>query len=147
MSVYIHKSHNVSVLLYHYVCTAKYRRVIFNSKVDEILIQTCKEIAKRYEINILEIGSDEDHVHFLIQSVPTKAPSEIARIIKSITAREIYRLYPEVNKKLWGGNIWSEGYFVATVGRHANEKQIENYVRGQGKSYTKMYRGQLSFFE
>lgn len=147
MSEYIHKSHNVSVLLYHYVCTAKYRRVIFNSKVDDILIQTCKEIAKRYEINVLELGSDGDHVHFLIQSVPVIAPVEIVRTIKSITSREIYRLYPEVNKRLWGGNIWSAGYFVATVGRHANEKQIENYVRNQGKYYNKLYRGQLSLFD
>ena len=147
MSEYICRAHSKSVLLYHYVCPAKYRRVIFNSKVDDILIQTCKEITKRYDINILELGSDGDHVHFLIQSIPSISPSQIAGIVKSITAKEIYRLYPEVNKKLWGGNIWSEDYFVATVGRHANEKQIENYVRNQAKSYTKMYRGQLSFFD
>lgn len=63
MSQYINKSHNRSVLLYHYVCPAKYRRVIFNSKIDEILVQTCEEIAKRYEINVLELGTDGDHVH------------------------------------------------------------------------------------
>lgn len=67
MSEYIHKAHNVSVLLYHYVCPAKYRRVIFDDKVDKVLIQTCKEISKRYDINIMEIGTDGDHVHFLIQ--------------------------------------------------------------------------------
>ena len=121
------------MLLYHYVCPAKYRRVIFNSKVDEIIVQTCQEIAKRYEINVLELGTDGDHVHFLIQSVPTMAPTEIVRIIKSITAREIYRLYKEVKKLLWGGQIWSAGYFVSTVGKYANEKQIENYVKNQGK--------------
>ena len=149
MSKYIHKSHNVSVLLYHYVCTAKYRRVIFTKEVDEILIETCKEISKRYEINFLEIGSDGDHVHFLIQSVPTMAPSKIANILKSITAKEIYRLYPKVKKQLWGGNLWTGGYFVSTVGRNANEKQIENYVRNQGTDhkYERMHRGQLSIFE
>lgn len=147
MSQYINKSHNRSVLLYHYVCPAKYRRVIFNSKIDEILVQTCEEIAKRYEINVLELGTDGDHVHFLIQSVPAMAPTKIVRIIKSITAREIYRLYPEVKKKLWGGRIWSAGYFVSTVGKHANEKQIENYVKNQGRNYERLYRGQLSFFE
>ena len=67
MSEYIHKSHNVSILLYHYVCPAKYRRVIFDDTVDKILIQTCNEISKRYEINVMEIGTDGDHVHFLIQ--------------------------------------------------------------------------------
>ena len=147
MSEYIHKSHNVSILLYHYVCPAKYRRVIFDTKVDEILINTCKEISKRYEINFIEIGTDEDHVHFLIQSVPTIAPMRIVMIMKSITAREIYRLYPEVKKKLWGGHIWSEGYFVSTVGKNGNEKQIENYVKNQGNRYTKLYRSQITIFE
>ena len=147
MSEYIHKSHNVSILLYHYVCPAKYRRVIFDSKVDEILINTCKEISKRYEINFIEIGTDGDHVHFLIQSVPTIAPMRIVMIMKSITAREIYRLYPEVKKKLWGGHIWSEGYFVSTVGKNGNEKQIENYVKNQGNRYTKLYRSQITIFE
>ena len=147
MSEYIHKSHNVSILLYHYVCPAKYRRVIFDSKVDEILINTCKEISKRYEINFIEIGTDGEHVHFLIQSVPTIAPMRIVTIMKSITAREIYRLYPEVKKKLWGGHIWSEGYFVSTVGKNGNEKQIENYVKNQGNKYTKLYRSQITIFE
>ena len=147
MSQYIHKSHNVSVLLYHYVCPAKYRRVIFDDSVDKVLIQTCKEIGRRYEINIVEIGTDGDHVHCLIQSIPMLAPTTIAKIIKSITAREIYRLCPQVKKKLWGGNIWSAGYFVSTVGKRGNEEQIKNYVRNQGKEYTRLYKGQLELFE
>ena len=147
MSEYIHKSHNVSVLLYHYVCPAKYRRVIFNNRVDEILVQTCKEISKCYEINVLEIGTDGDYVHFLIQSVPSLSPTEIVGIIKSISAREIFRLCPQVKKKLWGGKLWSAGYFVSTVGKNGNENQIKNYVRSQGKEYSKLYRGQLQLFE
>lgn len=147
MSEYIHKSHNVSVLLYHYVCPAKYRRVIFDDSVDRVLIQTCKEISKRFEINIVEIGTDGDHVHFLIQSIPKLSPTEIVGIIKSITAKEIFRLCPYVKKKLWGGNLWSAGYFVSTVGKYGNEEQIKNYVRKQGKEYVRMYRGQLKLFE
>lgn len=147
MSQYIHKSHNVSVLLYHYVCPAKYRRVIFDDSVDRIIIQTCEEISKRYDINVVEIGTDGDHIHFLIQSVPMLAPTTIVRIIKSITAREIYRLYPEIKKKLWGGNIWSAGYFFSTVGKNENEEQIKNYVRSQEKEYTKIHRGQLKLFD
>jgi len=147
MSEYIRKSHNVSVLLYHYVCPAKYRRVIFDDSVDKVLVQTCEEISKRYYVNILEIGTDGDHVHFLIQSIPSIAPTEIARTIKSLTAKEIYRLCPYVKKKLWGGKIWSAGYFVSTVSKYKNEEQIKNYVRNQGKSYTMLYRGNLKDFE
>ena len=100
MSTYIHKAHNVSVLLYHYVCPTKYRKVVFDSqRVGEVLIAACEEISVQYEIHFIEIGEDMDHVHFLIQSVPKIAPTEIARIVKSVTAREIFKRCPEVKKK------------------------------------------------
>ena len=67
MSDYIHKSHNVTVLLYHLVFPAKYRRAIFDKSVDETLKEVCLEIEKRYEVKFLEIGTDKDHVHFLVQ--------------------------------------------------------------------------------
>ena len=83
MSEHIHKSHNVSKLMYHFVLPAKYRRVVIDEKVDTVIKETCVEIAKRYPINFLEIGTDKDHVHFLVQSEPTYSPSQIVRIIKS----------------------------------------------------------------
>ncbi|WP_245766608.1 IS200/IS605 family transposase, partial [Pustulibacterium marinum] len=86
-SRHFHKSHNVSLLLYHLVCSTKYRRLVLSPKVDRILKRTCIEIEDRYEIHFLEIGSDKNHVHFLLQSVPTYSPTKIARTIKSITAR------------------------------------------------------------
>ena len=141
MSEYIHKSHNVSVLLYHYVCPAKYRRKIFTESVDKVLLDVCLDISERYEINFIEIGSDIDHVHFLIQSVPTMAPTRIITIVKSITAKEIFKRCPEVKKQLWGGNLWTSGYFVSTVGKHGDEKTIENYVKNQGKDYKQIHRG------
>ena len=127
--------------------TFKLQEDNFEGPLDLLLYLVGKNKMNLYDINIMEIGTDGDHVHFLIQSVPMLAPTEIARIIKSITAREIYRLCPQVKKKLWGGNIWSAGYFVATVSEHDNEKQIQNYVRQQGKEYTKMYRSQIKLFD
>ena len=106
---------------------------MFDTKVDHVLKEVCLEISKRYEINFLEIGTDKDHVHFLIQSVPTYSPTKIVTTIKSITAREVFRLIPEVKKKLWGGEFWSKGFFINTVGQHGNEKSIANYVKNQGK--------------
>ena len=111
MSKLIRKSHNVPALLYHIVCPAKYRRVVFNEEVDKELKNVCLEISKRYEIVFLEIGTDKDHVHFLVQSVPTYSVTKIVQIIKSITAREIFKRVPQVKKKLWGGEFWSDGYF------------------------------------
>ena len=127
------KSHNVSVLIYHYVCPAKYRRVVIDQKVDEKLKEICLEIAKRYQIEFIEIGTDKDHVHFLIQSVPTYSPTKIIQMVKSLTAREIFRQIPYVRKKLWGGAFWSDGYYVSTVGRQGSEETIRKYVKEQGK--------------
>ena len=146
MSRFVHKSHNVSVLLYHLVCPAKYRRVVFTEEVDNALLEVCEEISKRYEINFLEIGTDEDHVHFLIQSVPSLSPSKIAQIVKSITAREIFKKCAGVKEQMWGGQFWSDGYFVSTVGRYGSEKQIEAYVKNQGKAYSKIHQEQLELF-
>ena len=142
MSEYIHKSHNVSVLMYHFVCPAKYRRVVIDEKVDQVIKETCQEIEKRYEIRFLEIGTDGDHVHFLIQSVPTYSPKKIIQIVKSITAKEVFAKCPEVKKKLWGGEFWTDGYYVATVSEHGNEEVIGKYVREQGQegNYKKLYR-------
>lgn len=147
MSEYLHRRHNVSVLLYHIVCPAKYRRAVFSEGVEVVLREVCLEIEKRYEIKFLEIGADNDHVHFLVQSVPNKSASEVVRVIKSITARELFRRCPEVKKKLWGGEFWTSGYFVSTVGKHGNEEMIGKYVKGQGNEYTKIHADhQLALF-
>jgi putative transposase len=134
MSKFIHKSHNVSVLMYHIVCPAKYRRMVFSEVVEAKLKEVCAEIEKRYEIEFLEIGADGDHVHFLVQSVPRLCPQKIVEVIKSLTAREIFKACPEVKKQLWGGELWSDGYFISTVGAHGNEQMIKNYVEQQGKT-------------
>ena len=75
MSEYLHKSHNVSVLLYHFVCPAKYRRIVFSAVVDQSLKEICIEISIRYDIVFIEIGTDADYVHFLVQSVPVESPT------------------------------------------------------------------------
>jgi REP element-mobilizing transposase RayT len=129
------------------VFPAKYRRVVFDVSVDQVLREVCLDIKKRYQIKFLEIGTDEDHVHFLVQSVPTYSVTKIVTIIKSVTARQIFRLRPEVKKKLWGGEFWTDGYFTSTVGKHGNENMIGRYVKNQGKEYKKLHEDrQLAFF-
>ena len=121
------------MLLYHLVCPAKYRRAVFSDRVDQKLKEVCHEISQRYEIEFLEIGTNKDHVHFLVQSVPMYSPKRIVQIIKSITAREIFRTCPEVKKNLWGGQFWTDGYFISTVGAHGNEQMIQQYIQRQGE--------------
>jgi REP element-mobilizing transposase RayT len=149
MSELVRRSHNVTVLIYHYVCPAKYRRAVIDPKVDEIIKEICLEIEKRYEIKFLEIGTDKDHVHFLIQSVPTYSPTKIIQMVKSLTAREVFKKVPEVKKQLWGGEFWSDGYYVSTVGQKGSEETIRKYVKEQGKEeeYQQLYGQQLKLFE
>ena len=148
MSDYIHKSHNVSVLLYHFVCPSKYRRVIFSDAVADSLKELCLEISYRYEIEFIEIGTDKDHVHFLIQSVPTNSPTKIIQLVKSITAKELFKKHPEVKKQLWGGEFWGKGFYVNTVGKHGDENTIKAYVQSQGREteYKKLHSQQLRLF-
>jgi REP element-mobilizing transposase RayT len=124
MSEYIHKSHNVTVLLYHFVFPAKYRKAVFDEQVDTALKEVCLEISERYQVKFLEIGIDKDHVHFLVQSVPPYSISKVVRLVKSLTAREIFKRCPQVKKQLWGGEFWTDGYFASTVGKHGNEEVI-----------------------
>jgi REP element-mobilizing transposase RayT len=130
------------------VCPAKYRRVVFSEEVDEELRDVCTEIMKRFEIDFLEIGVDKNHVHFLVQSVPSYSPKKVVQTIKSITAREIFRRVPSVKKQLWGEEFWGKGYFVNTVRRHGNESTLKNYVKNQSndKSYKTLYQKQLKLW-
>jgi putative transposase len=100
-----------------------------------------------YQLKFLEIGTDKDHVHFLVQSVPAYSVTKIVTMIKSLTAREVFRRCPEVKKQLWGGEFWTDGYFGGTVGKHGNEDTIANYVKTQGMEYHKLHEDcQLSLF-
>ena len=146
MEKHIYKSHNKTLLLYHLVFPAKYRRKVFDENVDKTLKTICLEISDRYEINFIEIGNDLDHVHFLVQSVPMLSITKMVTIIKSITAREIFKQHPEVKKILWGGNLWSSGYYANTVGQFSNSEVIKQYIKNQGKDseYKKLHQGQLN---
>ena len=149
MSEHIYKSHNKSLLMYHFVCPIKYRRSVLTEEVSSTFREVCLEIEKRYEIKFLEIGLDDNHAHFLIQSVPINSPKKIISSVKSITAKEIFRLHPEVKRKLWGGKFWTSGYYVNTVGQYANEEVIKKYLQNQGQTktnYKKVHSSQLSLF-
>ncbi len=144
---HIYKSHNKTLLLYHLVFPAKYRRKVFAEEVSERLKEICKEIENCYEIHFVEIGMEEDHVHFLVQSVPTLAVSKIVMTVKSITAKEIFKSFPHIKREiLWGGALWTSGFYANTVGLYASRDTIMRYIQNQGKDkteYKKIYEGQL----
>ena len=122
--------------MYHLVFPAKYRRVKFEGGIEEELKEIC-----------LEIGTDKDQVHFLVQSVMKYSVTQIVTKIKSIKAREIFKRSAEVKKVLWGGEFWTDGYFVNTVSKHGNEQIIERYIKEQGKEYKSLHKDyQLCMF-
>lgn len=135
-------------MIYHFVCPTKYRRAVITDEVDDVLRKICEDIENRFEIEFLEIGVDNDHVHFLIQSVPTYSPTQIIMKIKSIIGSQLFKRLPWLRKELWGNAFWSSGYFVNTVGRYVNESVIRNYVASQGREpeFKSLYVRQLDLF-
>jgi len=119
---------------------------VFTEEVSQTLKNVCLEFGPAYEIYFLEIGIDEDHVHFLIQTVPNIRFSDMVKKIKSITARHIFKTHPVVKQKLWGGNFWTQGYYANTVGRYSNLDIIYNYVKKQGiPKYEQLHTQRISF--
>ena len=146
MSDHIDKRHNRILLLYHLVFPLKYRKSAITTEVGASLKEICNGISERYEVHFIEIGHEPDHVHFLVQSVPSYSISEMVRMIKSITAKHLFEKHPEIKAILWGGSFWTSGYYANTVGQYANEDVIRAYVQNQGKEYTKIHEAQLKLF-
>ena len=95
------------------------------------------EIQLRYEIKFDAIGTDGNRVHFFLISPPRYSPSEIIRMIKNISARELFRYFPDIKEELWGGQFWSDGGYVGTVGDETTADVIRNYVLRQGTKQEK----------
>lgn len=118
---------------YHIVFPVKYRKALLDNAVVEIIRETARGIEERYEIEIEAMGMDKDHIHVLCGGHPKLSPGQIVRIFKSITAKEIFKRKPQIKKELWGGEFWTDGYYVATIGERANWETVEKYVQRQGK--------------
>ncbi len=118
---------------YHIVFPVKYRKALLRPEVEERIKQLSKEIEERYEITMEQIGMDQDHIHLLCSFHPKYSVGTVVQKFKSITARELFRTFPELRRDLWGGEFWSDGYYVGTVSERGNWKIVERYVRNQGK--------------
>lgn len=127
-------SHKVFKIKYHFVFCIKYRKDLFvSNKYVETIKEICKGFEERYNMKFETIGFDEDHLHFMLQSVPKYSPSQLFRLIKSITAIQLFEKYPELKKQLWGGEFWSDGGYVSTVGEGVNAEVIRKYIKNQGR--------------
>ena len=107
--------------------------MFLNEDYIETIKKICGEIQQRYYLKFETLGFDEDHVHFMLQSVPQYSPSKIFQIVKSITAIQMFKIHKEIKKELWGGEFWSDGGYVATIGEGVNANIIREYIRKQGR--------------
>ena len=124
-------THHVYRLMYHFVWIPKYRHKVFNEPYREVLKGIIQKIGYDYDIDIVELEIPEDHIHMVVRGEPKMSPSGVMQIIKSISAREFFRRYPEIKRQyFWGGKLWTQSYFVETIG-NADEKTIRKYVQNQ----------------
>ena len=126
-------SHKVFKIKYHFVLCIKYRKDLFlEDKYVETVKQICKDIEDRFYIKFETTGFDEDHVHFLIESLTTiYSPAKIFQFVKSIISIELFKRHPEIKKQLYGGEFWSDGGYVGTVGEGTNADIVRKYIKQQ----------------
>jgi putative transposase len=136
--------HAVYELKYHLVWIPKYRKNILDGEIKEYLKEVFEKIAEEYEIEIDTMGIMEDHIHIFVGAPPRYSPAEIVQIMKSISAREVFKKYPKLRKQLWAGELWSDGYFVRSVGDRVIADVIRKYIEYQTHEATS---AQLKMFE
>jgi len=117
---------------YHIVFPVKYRKALLDNRIEKKILDLSKEISERYEVDFEQIGCDKNHIHILCSFHPKYSIGEMVRTFKSITAREIFKTFPEVKQDLWGGEFWTDGYYVDTVGERGNWEVVKKYVKNQG---------------
>ena len=129
MSFVKRAKHAVYDLKYHFVWIPKYRKLILKGSVAESLKTIFNGIAERYEIEIDTLEVLSDHVHGFLIAPPKYSPSHVAQILKSVSARELFGRHPELREELWGGELWSDGYFVRSVGDKVTADVIRRYIK------------------
>ena len=126
--------HNAYDTHYHIVFPIKYRKALLDSDIPLAITKIAEEIANRYDIEFEKIGYDQDHIHILANFAPKYSGSQVVRMFKSITGRELFKQFPLLKKDLWGGEFWSDGFYFATVSERGDWKTVERYVANQGKT-------------
>ena len=132
---------------YHMVmCVRSRKQMLRQAKYRQTLVETLREIGKRYWYEIEEVGTDGDNVHVFVGAGGRWAPSRIMQVMKSITAREMFRVHPEIRGVLWGGEFWSDGGYIGTVGEGTTEEVVKRYIQQQGSPAEKAMYRQLTLF-
>ena len=130
----IRSNHCVYLAHYHLVFPVKYRKALLADHVRSAILEIADGIAQRYDITFDKIGTDGDHIHILCTFHPKYSGSGTVGMFKSITGKQLFRRFPDLRKELWGGEFWSDGFYLATISERGNWKIVEQYVANQGKT-------------
>jgi len=117
--------------MYHFVWIPKYRHKVFSEPYREAIKTIIHKIGFDYDIDIVELEIPADHIHMVVRGEPKMSPSQIMQVVKSISAREFFKLFPDIKTRyFWGGKLWTQSYYVETIG-DATEDAICKYVQNQ----------------
>lgn len=130
MSEVKHGRGYVYSIQYHIVWCVKYRHKVLQGDIDLRLKEMLIQIATDNNFSISEMESDEDHVHLLVDCSPQHSIPSIIKALKGVSARLLFKEFPQLKKKLWGGHLWNPSYFVATVSENT-EEQVRRYIQNQ----------------
>lgn len=123
--------HAVYDLKYHVVWIPKYRKDILDKEISDYLKVTFNKIAEEYGFRIDTMEVMADHVHVFVEVPPRYSPAQVVQIMKSISAREVFKVFPDLRKQLWAGELWNDGYFVRSVGDKVTADIIRKYIEYQ----------------
>lgn len=137
-----HASHCTYRIRYHLVLVLKYRKRLITSEIFAYMQKICSGISARYYFYFEALGSDGDHLHIVVECAPKHSPSEVMQICKSILAKQVFKKFPKLREELWGGEFWSDGGHVDSIGDGRGLDEVKKYVSNQGKKSP-----QLTLFE
>ena len=134
MSKWNSKNRKKYLLQYHFILVCKYRKKLFLYKnISEDIKQLSYEICSKHCIKIKYMETDKDHIHYMIECLPSCSLSWVVNILKSYTTYHIWRLNSKIlRKEFWRENtFWADGYFICSVG-NVSEQTLKNYIENQG---------------
>lgn len=129
-------SHSVFLLQYHLILVTKYRRQVLTKRINKRLKEIFEYISKNYNIKLLELNEDKDHIHILFKAHPNSALSKFLNAYKSASSRLIKKEFPKVKEKLWKQHFWSQSFFLVTTGGVTIDV-LKKYVESQGQKNAK----------
>lgn len=135
----MHAPHCTYRIRYHMVFVLKFRKKLITSSMFELIKKVCNGMEERYYFKFDAIGHEQDHLHILVRAAPRYSPSKIMQICKSILAIQIFKKFPKLKEdELWGGEFWSDGGHIDTVGDGRPLEQIKQYVLNQGRNINQL---------